>query len=154
MKFRPGHPHHRHPVRPHQNALPQHRRVAVEAPFPETVADHGHSAIRSAARELDPRARDESHLPGAREGHLTELFTDAGLASVEETSIEATVGFETFDEWWEPFTLGVGPAGAYVERLDAAQVVRLREACRTRAAAAPFIVSARAWAARGLAKST
>jgi SAM-dependent methyltransferase len=107
----------------------------------------------SAVRELDPGADDESHLPGAREGHLGELFRAAGLDEVQEAALTVEVEHPTFEEWWEPFTLGVGPAGAYVERLDAEQVIRVREACRTRAAAAPFIVSARAWAARGLAKA-
>ena len=104
-----------------------------------------------AAREVDPRARDESHLPGAREGHLSELFTDAGLASVEETSIEATVGFESFDEWWEPYTFGVGPAGAYVKSRDDEQRERLRARCEELLPAAPFTLSAWAWAARGVA---
>ena len=108
----------------------------------------------TAVRELDPAADDESQLAGAREGHLGQLFRAAGLREVQETALSVEVEHPTFDEWWEPFNLGVGPAGAYVERLDADQLVRLREACRTRAAAAPFIVSARAWAARGLAKST
>jgi hypothetical protein len=103
-----------------------------------------------AAREVDPKARDESHLPGAREGHLSELFADAGLVSVEETSIEATVGFKTFDEWWEPYTLGVGPAGKFVADLDAARRDELRELCRNSLPAAPFVLTANAWAARGL----
>src|SRR2546422_5196539 len=32
-----------------------------------------------AVRELDPAAEDESELAGAREGHLAELFVEAGL---------------------------------------------------------------------------
>jgi SAM-dependent methyltransferase len=104
-----------------------------------------------AARELDPVARDESHLPGAREGHLSELFAEAGLASVEETSIEATVRFETFDEWWEPFTLGVGPAGAYAKSRDEETRERLRARCEALLPAAPFMLSTWAWAARGVA---
>ena len=108
----------------------------------------------AAVRELDPAADDESYLAGAREGHLGQLFRAAGLREVQETALSVDVEHPTFNEWWEPFTLGVGPAGAYVERLDAEQMVRLREACRTRVATAPFIVSARAWAARGLAQWT
>src|SRR5947209_19025266 len=33
----------------------------------------------TAVRELDPAADDESHLAGAREGHLGQLFRAAGL---------------------------------------------------------------------------
>jgi ubiquinone/menaquinone biosynthesis C-methylase UbiE len=104
-----------------------------------------------AARELDSKTRDESPLAGAREGHLSELFGDAGLTSVEETSIEATVRFETFDEWWEPFTFGVGPAGAYAKSRDEETLKRLRAQCEELLPAAPFTLSTWAWAARGVA---
>src|SRR5688500_11692355 len=63
-----------------------------------------------AARELDPGAQDESRLAGARAGHLAELLAEAELGSVEEATLEATIEFSSFDDWWEPFTLGVGPA--------------------------------------------
>ena len=37
---------------------------------------------------------------------------------MQETTIEAAAEFSSFEEWWEPFTLGVGPAGAYAKTLD------------------------------------
>ena len=89
-------------------------------------------------------------MAGAREGHLTELFEAAGLREVEETAHSVDVEHPSFDEWWEPFTLGVGPAGAHVASLDAEQQAQLRERCRERLPEAPFVVTARAWAARGL----
>ena len=52
---------------------------------------------------------------------------------------------------WEPFMLGVGPAGGYAARLDSRRQAQLRDLCREMLLAAPFVVSARAWAARGLA---
>jgi ubiquinone/menaquinone biosynthesis C-methylase UbiE len=80
------------------------------------VWDHGTgrgplSVFWKAAREIDPDVSDESRGVGAREGDLTELFTKAGLRKVEETAIKASVNHPTFEEWWAPFTLGVGPAG-------------------------------------------
>jgi SAM-dependent methyltransferase len=107
------------------------------------------AAFWRAAHELDPDAEDESRLAGARRGHLTELFAAAGLREVEEAGISVDVEHPTFDEWWEPFTLGVGPAGAFVAGLDATRQAHLRDVCRERLPAAPFTVSARAWAARG-----
>jgi SAM-dependent methyltransferase len=104
-----------------------------------------------AARELDPGVDDESQLAGAREGHLTELFESAGLREVEETALSIRVEHPTFEDWWEPFTLGVGPAGAYVAGLDATAQARLRDLCRERLPVAPFVLEARAWAARGVA---
>jgi SAM-dependent methyltransferase len=104
-----------------------------------------------AAHELDPTVDGESRLAGSREGHLAELFAAAGLRDVEATVLTSTVENATFDEWWEPYTLGVGPAGVYVAGLDESRQAELRDACRERLPAAPFTVVARAWAARGLA---
>ena len=109
------------------------------------------SVFWQAARELDPVTRDESQLAGAREGHLGELFADAGLGSIEETSLESSVRFESFDDWWEPFTLGVGPAGAYVQARDDEARELLRARCEELLPAAPFTLSTWAWAARGVA---
>jgi SAM-dependent methyltransferase len=102
------------------------------------------------ARELDPAATDESGLAGGREGHLSELFAEAGLRQVEETALPLQVEHPSFDEWWEPFTLGVGPAGAYLTALDPAQQVELRERCRQQLDRVPFRFATRAWAARGV----
>ncbi len=102
-----------------------------------------------AAHELDPDVEDESRLAGAREGHLAELLQAAGLGQVEAGTLQVDVEHPTFEEWWEPFLLGVGPAGGYVTRLPADRRARLRDRCRERFPAPPFVVSARAWAARG-----
>lgn len=102
-----------------------------------------------AARELDPSVQDEGALPGAREGHLAELFRDAGLTDVEPTALSATLEHRAFEDWWEPFTAGVGPAGAYVASLDPDACVALRERCHARLPDAPFTLTNVAWAARG-----
>lgn len=103
------------------------------------------------ARQSDPGIADESDLPGARAGHLTELSAAAGLRDVVETSLSADLEQPTFDAWWAPFEGGVGPAGAYVARLDPDDRARLREACRARLGDGPFTIPARAWAVRGIA---
>lgn len=105
------------------------------------------------AREIDPGVHDESALAGAREGHLVELFAAAGLTSVEQSTLDASIDYDTFEDWWEPFTFGVGPAGAYAASLDGAARDRLRDACKRALGPAPFTVLARAWAARGSASS-
>lgn len=104
-----------------------------------------------AAHRLDPDVTDEAGLAGAREGHLNHLFRAAGLHNVEETVLTVSVEHPTFEEWWEPFTLGVGPAGAHVASIDGDQQAGLREECRSMLPPAPFVVQARAWAARGTA---
>jgi ubiquinone/menaquinone biosynthesis C-methylase UbiE len=104
-----------------------------------------------AARELDPKLTGESDRAGAREGHLAELFEAAGLREVEQAELSATAEYETFEEWWYPYTLGVGPAGAHAQSLDDEQLTELRERCRRLLPEPPFTVTAYAWAVRGLA---
>jgi ubiquinone/menaquinone biosynthesis C-methylase UbiE len=109
------------------------------------------SPFWESARVLEPRGDDEAGLPGTREGHLQELFEAAGLGQIEDTTLSASIEYQTFEEWWEPFTFGIGPAGAFVARLGAERVGELRELCRERLPAAPFTITARAWASRGRA---
>jgi SAM-dependent methyltransferase len=105
-----------------------------------------------AVRELDPHAHDESGLAGAREGHLAELFAAAGLQQIESTVLTVRVGFASFNEWWEPFTLGVGPAGDYVARLDATRRDELRAQCAALLPqGTPIEIVASAWTALGRA---
>ena len=101
------------------------------------------TAFWRAARDTDPDARDESALAGAREGHLAALFRQAGLAGVQAT-LTVRVGYPAFDDWWEPFTQGVGPAGDYVRSLPASRRDRLRARCRDLLPAPPE-VTATAW---------
>jgi SAM-dependent methyltransferase len=108
------------------------------------------SAFWHAALELDADADDESGLAGARAGHLAELFRAAGLTDIEEAVLSSNVSFASFEEWWEPFTFGVGPAGIYAGGLGEAELSAIRERCRQLLPQAPFTLTAHAWAARGL----
>ncbi|BAL89761.1 putative methyltransferase [Actinoplanes missouriensis 431] len=101
-----------------------------------------------AVRSLDPAAPGESELAGVRAGHLAELFTAAGLRDVESGVLTVQAEFAGFEDWWEPFTFGVGPPGDYVAGLDARQLAALRERC-----AAVFTprVTASAWVVVGRA---
>lgn len=100
-----------------------------------------------AARDLDPAVVDESAMPGVREGHLGQLFEEAGMTHPTTGSLSVSVAFSSFEEWWEPFTLGVGPAGEHVISLDPDRRMRLRDLCAQRTPPAPFSVDAVAWTA-------
>lgn len=103
-----------------------------------------------AARHLDPSVETEVHMPGAREGDLGELFASAGITQIEEGFIEIEVTHPNFEDWWNPFTLSVGPAGAYVDSLSLEGKAKLREMCRSQLPEESFVLTSRAWAARGV----
>jgi SAM-dependent methyltransferase len=130
------------------------RVTGAEGVVAACVWDHagGHGPISvfwDAARSLDQDVVDESQMAGARAGHLTELFGDAGLREVDETALEVVVEHPTFESWWEPYELGVGPAGDHVAQLEPEERDALRERCRSLLPAAPFSLTVRAWSARG-----
>lgn len=109
------------------------------------------SRFWEAARQLDPDVEDESELAGSRRGQLAELLREVGLEEVEETGLSVSVEHATFDDWWEPFTFGVGTVGAYLSQLDQEHQTRLREHCRDGFPEGGLVLAARAWAARGRA---
>jgi len=103
------------------------------------------STFWNVVAELHPDAEDESGLPGAREGELVELARQAGLHDVRGDYLTVSVPIEGFEDWWEPYTLGVGPAGAFVATLDDDQREEFRIACRAAVPAGRFTVEASAW---------
>ena len=107
------------------------------------------SLFWEAVDEVDPGSGGESLLAGTGEGELAALFDEAGLTGVEDGELTFEIEHPSFEDWWEPYTLGVGPAGVYVAGLDAAARERLRESCRALLPPEPFTLSIRAWAARG-----
>ena len=103
-----------------------------------------------AARKLREDTLDESGLAGARRDHLAELFEAAGLRELVQEEHTASLEYETFEDWWHPYTLGVGPAGAHTVSLSEEDRQALREQCRRDLPDAPFAVDAVAWAVRGV----
>jgi SAM-dependent methyltransferase len=102
-------------------------------------------------RELDPDADDESQLPGGSQGQLGRLFEQAGLQDVHEDELTVRVGFAGFDDWWEPYTFGVGPAGGYLRSLDDERRRRVRDRCAELLPSGEFELTGTAWCAVGTA---
>ena len=102
----------------------------------------------------DPALRGDVKLTGDTEGELASVFTEAGLVEVEDGVLIAQGSYANFDDWWEPFTLGIGPHGAYVQTLDDERREALRLACLETfdEPGKPFTLEARAWYARGTVK--
>jgi SAM-dependent methyltransferase len=105
------------------------------------------------ALDPDADASDERHMKLSREGELDALWKSAGLANVEEKALTMDQAFASFDDYWLPFTMGVGPAGAYVATLTEERRAALASRLRTRLlgerADGAFCLQARAWCARG-----
>ncbi len=109
-------------------------------------------AFFDAALEVDTEAPDEGRLMRfCREGELGELWAKIGLTDVETGALWTAGEYASFDDYWEPFTLGVGPSGAYCASLDPQQRAAVREACfrRLGSPAGAFTLRARAWYAVG-----
>jgi SAM-dependent methyltransferase len=117
------------------------------------VWDHGGnrgplSTFWSVVEEIDPGATTEADLAGAREGHLVELAGAAGLSGAEESLLSVTVAYAGFEEWWEPYTLGVGPAGSYLATVDGDVWDEIHDGCLRALPEGSFEVVARAWCVR------
>jgi SAM-dependent methyltransferase len=101
-----------------------------------------------AAVALDPDAapRDERHMPLCTGGALAELWRAHGLRDVEEQPLTIEMEFASFDDYWQPFLGGQGPAGGYVSSLSESA----RLALESRLRGADLAMRARAWAVRGV----
>jgi ubiquinone/menaquinone biosynthesis C-methylase UbiE len=103
----------------------------------------------SAVREVAPSAEDERRMVGTVEGDIAKRLAHAGLESVAGGALSARAEYTGFDDFWEPFTVGVGPSGQYLRSLPHEQQNRVRDLCRAELPDGPFTLDARAWYARG-----
>ncbi|TCK20379.1 class I SAM-dependent methyltransferase [Pseudonocardia endophytica] len=102
-----------------------------------------------AVRTVVPDAEGETAMVGTAEGDIARRFTTAGLDDVTAGSLTATAHYTGFDDFWEPFTYGVGPAGSYLAAMPADGRAAVRDACRELVPDGPFPLDARAWFATG-----
>ena len=64
-------------------------------------------------------------------------------------ALVARAEYTGFEDFWEPFTFAVGPAGQHLASLSEEQREAVREACRAALPDGPFSLDARAWYAQG-----
>lgn len=143
-------------------ALAEMRRVAVPGgTLGAYIWDYGGrmQLLRyfwDAVVELDPSSSslDEgARFPVCRPEALDALLRHAGLVDVMVRPIELATTFASFDDYWQPYLGGQGPAPAYAMSLDEAARARLRDNIRARLPVnrdGSIDLVARAWAARGL----
>ncbi len=108
-----------------------------------------------AAASIDDTAKklDEAHMPLCRSGELAHLWKKVGLINIHEQPLDIEMRFDSFEDYWRPFLLGQGPAGAYASSLDSTTLQRLRSELRRRLSVpredVSFVLPARSWAVRG-----
>lgn len=111
------------------------------------------------AAALDPaaderRARNYTR-PLTRPGELAAAWRAAGFADVVELMLAIRMEFESFEDYWGPYSAKDGPQADYVATLDAAGRERLREGLRRAyldgEADGPRSYAALAWAVKGRA---
>jgi trans-aconitate methyltransferase len=108
------------------------------------------TAVDPAAADLDEGRR----FPLCRPEPLTELFNGAGLRGVTVQAIDVPTVFADFEDFWQPFLGGQGPAPGYVASLTDAHRDELREALRASLpidADGSIRLTARAWAVQARA---
>ena len=104
---------------------------------------------------LDPtiEPKDERHMKLSRQGQLGDLWRAAGLANVKEEPLVIDQAYSSFLDYWEPFTKGAGPGGAFVVSLPPDRRQQLEARMRKRLLKddqdGPFTLKAKAWCARG-----
>jgi SAM-dependent methyltransferase len=109
---------------------------------------------------LDPaiEPKDERHMKLSRWGQLGEAWKKAGFVNVQEAPLEIGQAYSSFNDYWEPFTKGAGPGGAYVVALPQDRREQLEARMRKRLLAdrqdGLFTLTARAWCVRGDVPST
>ena len=103
----------------------------------------------SAVRQVAPGVEGERRMAGTAEGDIVERFGRAGLEDVLGGSLTARADYTGFEDFWDPFTFAVGPAGQQLRSLSTDQQEHVRQACRTALPDGPFSLDARAWYARG-----
>jgi SAM-dependent methyltransferase len=97
----------------------------------------------------DAESRDEKHMSLSTRGALADLWRAHGLQDVGEEPLSIDMAFSSFDDYWQPFLMGQGPAGVYVSTLAESDRRALESRLRGRMAEA-LKLRARAWAVRGV----
>lgn len=111
------------------------------------------------ASELDPEAsklHEGFRFPLCDPDALQAAFRNAGLQEPRTVPIDVRTDFATFDDYWNPFLGGQGPAPAYAMALPDKARSRLCERLRARLpmeSDGSLRLAGRAWAVRATAKS-
>lgn len=92
-------------------------------------------------------------FPICRPEALQGAFAEAGLGRVAVSALDLEMVFSDFDDYWQPFLGGQGPAPAHAMSLPAATREAVRDTLREHVPMRPdggLVLGARAWVAQGV----
>ena len=104
-----------------------------------------------AVDEVAPEHPGERGFQGGSRESLVAILEGAALRDIESVELPVTVTHPSFDEWWEPYLHGVGPAGEAIAAMDPDRRASLVEILRRNLGEGPFDITAVAYAVRGRA---
>ena len=79
--------------------------------------------VRGAATST-PRPRTRPSCRAPRRASSRRTPRRPGSHDIASSALTVSLRFESYDEWWAPYLLGVGPLGAYVATLEADHLPR------------------------------
>ena len=109
-----------------------------------TLGEDAHARVERSWRRVQELSESGDAVYGVSTGF-------GALSTTQATTLTVRVWHASFDDWWQPFTLGVGPAGAYAAALAPGRRAALREQCRRLLPTGAIAITAVAWAASGRA---
>lgn len=118
------------------------------------IAGGGMTMLRlfwSAMKAVKPDIEGEQRRAGTQEGDIAERLKRAGLHDVAGGTLEVSVDYSGFEDFWEPLTFAVGPSGQAFAALDDERKAAVREAIRVELPDGPFTLDARSWYATATA---
>lgn len=112
------------------------------------------AAINRTARTLGSAPAEPPRYRTARE--LRDLLVDAGLTDVETGALDVSAPYEDFGDFWRALGRQVGPAGAWLNRLDEGHRTLAHDELHRQlgSPAGAFELQARAYGARATSPRT
>lgn len=106
----------------------------------------------SAVSETDPKLKEldeRNRFPICDMQVMRDTFRKAGLTDIQSTLFSVDTPFRDFEDYWEPFLKGQGPAGTYLASLDEPSKEKIKKVLHDRLGDGPIDMVARAIAVSG-----
>lgn len=120
------------------------------------------SLLWQALEAVAPEAADRQRRQNPPPQHTTPddlrvLWERAGLSQIETATLDVTLAFASFDDYWQPFLGGSTPTSVFAAAVDlqtdGALARLLRDLLIGLRPDGPFAIPARAWAVKGTVQS-